>query len=150
MKKPLVRKDKEEGWVRSRWRPAMGWTYISINIFDFIIGPIGWVSIQYHSGMESFEQWIPLTLASGGLFHMAMGAVLGVAAWSRGKEKMVGVSGDYYVDSTFGGVSTMDNPMMTRPGGRNAYGHEMSYESQTPTEFHSRETDDIDGDGRQY
>jgi hypothetical protein len=33
-------------------------------------------------------QWQPLTLLSGGVFHAAMGAVLGISAFSRGKEKI--------------------------------------------------------------
>lgn len=34
------------------------------------------------------EAWSPLTLQGAGLFHLAMGAILGVTAWSRGQEKM--------------------------------------------------------------
>ena len=32
--------------------------------------------------------WNPLTLQGAGLYHLAMGAILGVAAWSRGQEKI--------------------------------------------------------------
>lgn len=42
------------------------------------------------------SQWDPLTLKGAGLFHLAMGAVLGVAAWSRGQEKMSGASEQIY------------------------------------------------------
>lgn len=34
------------------------------------------------------EAWSPLTLQGAGLFHLAMGGILGVTAWSRGQEKM--------------------------------------------------------------
>jgi hypothetical protein len=37
-----------------------------------------------------FVQWQPLTLQGAGLFHLAMGAVLGIAAYGRTKEKMAG------------------------------------------------------------
>jgi hypothetical protein len=40
-------------------------------------------------------QWSPLTLLSGGVFHAAMGAVLGVAAWSRGQEKIQRLKTEY-------------------------------------------------------
>jgi hypothetical protein len=43
---------------------------------------------------ESVTAWEPLTLQGAGLFHVAMGAILGVTAWSRGREKLAGVAGD--------------------------------------------------------
>jgi hypothetical protein len=36
-----------------------------------------------------------LTLLSGGIFHAAMGAVLGVAAWTRGQEKIERLKTEY-------------------------------------------------------
>lgn len=103
----------KETWLNSKWRPAMGWTYISICLFDFIIGPVLWTVLQDASatGLTS-QQWTPLTLGSGGLFHMAMGAILGVTAWSRGKEKIAGVAG----------------------GGGGMYVGESSFEEQYPTD----------------
>jgi hypothetical protein len=80
-------------WMSSKWRPAMGWMYMAVCIFDFIIFPILWTLIQAydHQGMVTAE-WDPLTLKGGGLFHVAMGAVLGVAAWSRGQEKITAMN----------------------------------------------------------
>lgn len=74
-------------WMSAYWRPAMGWTYMAICICDFIIFPIGW-SAMLASIHQTVTEWQPLTLQGAGLFHMAMGAILGVAAWSRGQEKM--------------------------------------------------------------
>jgi hypothetical protein len=34
------------------------------------------------------QQWDPITLGGAGLFHVAMGAVLGIAAYGRTKEKL--------------------------------------------------------------
>lgn len=82
-----------EHWLTSKWRPAMGWMYMMVCIFDFIIFPILWAVIQFWESSvanDAFRQWSPLTLQGAGLFHMAMGAVLGVAAWSRGQEKIAG------------------------------------------------------------
>jgi len=77
-------------WMNTKWRPAMGWMYMTICITDFIIFPILWAIFKSYAG-EPLEIWRPLTLEGAGLFHMAMGAVLGVAAWSRGREKLAGV-----------------------------------------------------------
>jgi hypothetical protein len=37
-------------------------------------------------------QWSPVTLQGAGLFHMAMGAVIGVAAFGRTQEKLAGAT----------------------------------------------------------
>jgi len=79
---------KTERWLQKYWRPMMAMTYMAIIIFDFIIFPIAWSMIQVYGLGEVEIQWAPLTLLSGGIFHAAMGAVLGVAAWTRGQEKI--------------------------------------------------------------
>jgi hypothetical protein len=67
----------------------MGWTYMFICILDFAVFPVLWSIIQAaYSGTVS-TQWDPITLKGAGLFHMAMGAILGIAAWSRGQEKIM-------------------------------------------------------------
>ena len=66
----------------------MAVVYMTIVFFDFIIFPIFWSLIQvYGSGFVAI-QWSPMTLLSGGVFHAAMGAVLGLSAWTRGQEKI--------------------------------------------------------------
>ena len=82
---------KEESWVTSKWRPCMGWLYMATCAFDFILGPIFWAFLQTIT-KQTVTQWMPLTLQGAGLYHVAMGAVLGVSAWSRGQEKMAGAS----------------------------------------------------------
>lgn len=79
-----------EGWLNTKWRPAMGWMYMTVCVFDFILFPIAWSILQAVQGGEVRQQWEPITLVGAGLFHMAMGAVLGITAWSRGQEKMRG------------------------------------------------------------
>ena len=83
---------KEESWVKSMWRPAMGWLYMLICLMDFVVFPaiamflpvmlkgIG-ITMQYAA-------WQSLTLSNGGLIHMAFGAILGVAAYGRTQEKV--------------------------------------------------------------
>ena len=70
----------------------MGWTYMAICILDFALFPIAWSVLQAYADGTVTSQWDPLTLKGAGLFHMAMGAILGIAAWSRGQEKMAGVT----------------------------------------------------------
>jgi len=88
----------KEDWMNKKWRPAMGWMYMVICITDFILFPVLWAIFQAYTG-QKVEIWQPLTLEGAGLFHMAMGAVLGVAAWSRGREKMLGVAGETSYES---------------------------------------------------
>ena len=82
---------KEESWVTSKWRPCMGWLYMATCAFDFILGPIFWAFLQTVT-KQTVTQWMPLTLQGGGLFHMAMGAVLGISAYGRTQEKLGGVT----------------------------------------------------------
>lgn len=95
-----------ESWLDRRWRPAMGWMYFVVCITDFIIFPILWAVFQAHNGLTEME-WNPLTLKGGGLFHIAMGAVIGVAAWTRGQEKLARYERghyDYYEDPEYYGT----------------------------------------------
>lgn len=91
MAKSLV-KNTNEHWINRKWRPAMGWMYLSVCIFDFIIFPILWSVLQAATNGSVTTPWHPLTLQGAGLFHIAMGAVLGIAAYGRTKEKVEGVN----------------------------------------------------------
>ena len=85
---------KQEDWTTRKWRPMMAWMYMSVCVLDFAIFPVLWSILQAYYDGQVTSQWDPLTLKGAGLFHMAMGAVLGVAAWSRGQEKLAGVNND--------------------------------------------------------
>jgi hypothetical protein len=82
---------QNEDWMVKKWRPAMGWCYMVICVLDMAIFPVLW-SIAQVMTKTPMVQWNPLTLQGAGLFHLAMGAVLGIAAWSRGQEKIQGVT----------------------------------------------------------
>ena len=76
----------KEDWVNRKWRPAMAWMYMAICIFDFMLAPVlNWIFFSKTGG--DFISWKPLTMGEGGMFHMAMGVVIGVTAWQRGEEK---------------------------------------------------------------
>jgi hypothetical protein len=85
---------KPEHWMRTHWRPMMAYVYMAVVIFDFILGPVFWSIVQIYGGSVSL-QWVPLTLISGGIFHAAMGAVLGISAFSRGREKIESLKATY-------------------------------------------------------
>ena len=76
-----------EDFATAKWRPFMGWTYMAICFFDFVIGPVMNVAFSIMTKTPLIP-WKSLTLDNGGLFHLAMGAVLGVAAYGRTQEKV--------------------------------------------------------------
>ena len=83
---------KKEDWMNSKWRPMMGWLYMGVCAFDFVLFPILWSLLQAVTHASQISQWQPLTLQGAGLFHIAMGAVLGIAAMGRTQEKLAGAN----------------------------------------------------------
>jgi hypothetical protein len=85
-------KKEEEHWVKSYWRPAMGWLYMAICLMDFIGFPFISMFLPIifkHDGIAvNYVAWQSLSLSNGGLIHLAFGAILGVSAWTRGQEKI--------------------------------------------------------------
>ena len=88
---------KKEDWMNAKWRPMMGWMYMLVCTMDMVIFPILWSLLQTAT-KTPITQWQPLTLQGAGLFHIAMGAVLGIAAFGRTQEKLNGANN--------GGLST--------------------------------------------
>ena len=86
-----VSEQKKEDWMNSKWRPMMGWMYMVVCMFDMILFPILWSLLQTITHTP-ITQWNPLTLQGAGLFHIAMGAVLGIAAFGRTQEKLNGAN----------------------------------------------------------
>lgn len=79
----------EEHWIRKFWRPAMAWTYMAINMFDFIVAPAFVLYLRLR-GVE-IDMWKSLTLDSGGFMHLAFTGILGVTAYGRSKEKAIAI-----------------------------------------------------------
>jgi hypothetical protein len=93
--KEIVEKQLEkedEHWVKSFWRPAMGWLYMLICFMDFVGFPLLTIFLPIifkPFGLTMpYQAWQSLTLSNGGLIHLAFGAILGVSAFSRGQEKI--------------------------------------------------------------
>jgi hypothetical protein len=82
---------KKEDWMNSKWRPMMGWMYMLVCTMDMVVFPILWSLLQTFNHTQ-ITQWNPLTLQGAGLFHIAMGAVLGIAAFGRTQEKLGGAN----------------------------------------------------------
>jgi hypothetical protein len=82
----------KEDWMNKKWRPAMAWLYMVTCTFDFIIFPMLWSLLQASMHATQITQWQPLTLQGAGLYHVAMGAVLGLAAFGRTQEKLIGAA----------------------------------------------------------
>jgi hypothetical protein len=83
---------KKEDWMNSKWRPAMGWLYMLVCFCDFVLFPVLWSILHAIIHSSNIAQWQPLTLQGAGLFHLAMGAVLGLAAYGRTQEKIAGAN----------------------------------------------------------
>ena len=104
--KVVVKSD--EDWMTKKWRPMMAMMYMTVCIMDFAVFPIMFTIVQFWETAiqnDAFRQWAPITLQGGGLFHVAMGAVLGVSAYGRTQEKVAGAANVSTSFST-GGVST--------------------------------------------
>ena len=82
---------KKEDWMNAKWRPMMGWMYMVVCMMDMVVFPVLWSLLQTFAKVP-LTQWNPLTLQGAGLFHIAMGAVLGIAAFGRTQEKLNGAN----------------------------------------------------------
>ena len=114
---------KKEDWMNSKWRPMMGWMYMLVCTMDMVIFPILWSLLQTMTH-SPITQWNPLTLQGAGLFHIAMGAVLGIAAFGRTQEKLGGANN--------GGIQT---PTIAPNA---SFGTPTSFNPSTPSNFDSR------------
>ena len=124
---------KKEDWMNSKWRPMMGWMYMVVCMMDMVVFPILWSLLQTMTH-SPITQWNPLTLQGAGLFHIAMGAVLGIAAFGRTQEKLGGANnGGLQTPGTgfAGGPSTFGQP---QSGG---FGNSGGFNSPAPSGFGS-------------
>ena len=113
---------KKEDWMNSKWRPMMGWMYMCVCSFDFVVAPILWSLTQslFHGAVN--VQWQPLTLQGAGLFHISMGAVLGIAAYGRTQEKLNGANnGGIALPPNAGTTYTPPAPIQ-QPGASSNFG----------------------------
>ncbi len=118
---------KKEDWMNAKWRPMMGWIYMGTCFFDFVLFPVLWSLLQA-ALKQPVTQWQPLTLQGAGLYHIAMGAVLGLAAWGRTQEKLNGANN--------GGLSTPGSmPSTFGAPTSGGFGASSSFGSSAPSSF---------------
>ena len=133
--------------MQKKWRPAMGWMYMVVCMMDMVIFPVLWSLVQVLT-KQPVSQWNPLTLQGAGLFHLAMGAVLGIAAFGRTQEKIAGAAtnvtppapafgaptasfGSPSMPTTFGAPST-DPVMSAVPDSSSAFGAPAAIDTPRP------------------
>ena len=120
----VEKKKPDDDWMTRKWRPMMAIMYMFCCLADFFIFPIMFTVVQFWETAiqnDAFRQWVPITLQGGGLFHVAMGAVLGVSAYGRTQEKLNGATNantglqpvSQSVTTTFGQTS----PGLGQPSG---------------------------------
>ena len=126
-------KKKDEDWMQKKWRPAMGWMYMLICTLDMGIFPILWAVIQTLNH-QPLVQWSPLTLQGAGLFHIAMGAVLGISAFGRTQEKLGGANNGGAQPTTgfASGPSTFGQPQSGFGGTPGGFGSPAPSTAYTP------------------
>lgn len=96
---------ESEKWYFNKWRPMMGWMYALICLFDFVIAP---VFFTFFNGQ--FVPWEPNTLKSSGMFHTAMGVILGVYVYQRSEEKKMAINVSTQVSATTEPETTSETP----------------------------------------
>jgi hypothetical protein len=131
---------KKEDWMNSKWRPMMGWMYMLVCTMDFVLFPILWSAIQAVGGGQVHTQWQPITLQGAGLFHIAMGAIIGVTAFGRTQEKLGGANnGGAQVGTTYTPPAPMavpapkPMPSFSAPAPTTSFGGNTSQFTTTPT-----------------
>jgi len=121
-----VSEQKKEDWMNAKWRPMMGWIYMLTCVTDFIIFPILW-SILQAALNQPVTAWQPITLQGAGLFHLSMGAIIGVAAFGRTQEKLAGANN--------GGMQPLGRSVTTTYGSPSAggFGRFSNFNSPAPS-----------------
>ena len=127
---------KKEDWMNSKWRPMMGWMYMLVCTFDMILFPVLWSLLQTFTHTP-ITQWNPLTLQGAGLFHIAMGAVLGIAAFGRTQEKMAGANNGGAQTTTPASSFTAPSTPSTGFGATSGFGAPAASVPSTPSSFGS-------------
>jgi len=103
---PIMKRAEEavdgEMWINSRWRPYMAVQYLVVCLCDFIFFPV--MSAVYQATYKmTYTPWDPITLKGGGLYHVAMGAIITATAYGRSQEKIAAIKSDLTTPPPTGG-----------------------------------------------
>lgn len=124
---------KENSWIKHYWRPAMAYQYLAVCVFDFVLFPLLTMVYFNHTG-ESYIPWSPITLQESGFYHLAMGAILGVSAWTRGQEKIKNIYSGNVRESSYISQTPYDRSQFPRQ-----HDDYAMQENHIPHENHSSE-----------
>jgi uncharacterized membrane protein YgcG len=100
-------------------------------MFDMILFPVLWSLLQTFTHTP-ITQWNPLTLQGAGLFHIAMGAVLGIAAFGRTQEKLNGANNGGAQTPATGFTPGLTTTSQPATGG---FGNSGGFNSPAPSSF---------------
>lgn len=135
-------KKKDEDWMTKKWRPMMAMMYMTCCLFDFALFPIMFTVVQFwevQAANDAFRQWVPITLQGGGLFHVAMGGVLGVTAYGRTQEKVAGAA-----SNTPAMPAGLPSPQLSSaPSAYNPGAYNQPSYSPAPTGFNGTSSSDF-------
>jgi hypothetical protein len=129
-----------QSWLERNWHPLCGIIYLVICFSDFVAMPVFYEWSNYQLTAEKTVElaikfadsgsqiqaltilrqeraWVPITLAQNGLFHLAFGAILGVGAWTRGRQQ-----GTDALNDLSSQIQTMVSSPNAPPGYPNNYG----------------------------
>ena len=121
---------KKEDWMNAKWRPMMGWIYMITCVTDFILFPILW-SILQAALKQPVTAWQPITLQGAGLFHLSMGAIIGIAAFGRTQEKLAGANNGGMQPVGQSVTTTYGSPSAGGFGASNSFGSSPSLGAST-------------------
>ena len=79
---------KNDSWVVTMWRPALAWSYVLVCLFDFALGPILYNILQYLNPGQHVAAYTSVTLQGSGMYHISMGAIVGLSSHGRTQEKI--------------------------------------------------------------
>ena len=99
--------EEKDNWIQKHWRPIAAVVYLATIIFDYVIRPLINTyesrdvsvsailleikdidpSVQVKA-LEVAQQAGQIAPILPEYYHLSMGAIIGAAAWTRGKEKM--------------------------------------------------------------
>jgi hypothetical protein len=86
-KRTFKSRQTDESWFQSHWRSAMAWSYGAVCLWDFMLAPIFFAWFANYT-KTPYVVWVPLTTQGGGLYHLAMGAIIGVTSYGKTQEKV--------------------------------------------------------------
>jgi hypothetical protein len=108
----------------------MGWIYMITCVTDFILFPILW-SILQAALKQPVTAWQPITLQGAGLFHLSMGAIIGIAAFGRTQEKLAGANNGGMQPVGQSVTTTYGSPSAGGFGASNSFGSSPSLGAST-------------------